>query len=74
MMDDGLISTGELARRVGISVSMVRKLEKIGAIPPADRLLGSDRRVYRGDDVTVVREAIEKRGRAKLVGVALDTV
>jgi len=63
-----IISSGELARRCGISVSMVRKLEKLGLLEPATRVVGLDRRFFRGDDVSVVRELVDKRRASQSAG------
>ena len=65
-----VISTGELARRVGISVSMVRKLEQLGLLSPADRIVGLNRRYFRGDDVSVVRDLVNKRRASQTEGRA----
>lgn len=45
-----LLTTGDAARELGISVEWLRKLEREGKIPKAKRLLNR-RRVYVGDDL-----------------------
>ena len=58
---DELLGPGELASRVGYSVSGVKKLERLGVIPAAVRLAGSNRRVWKGADVAVIQERIKQR-------------
>ena len=57
-----LLSTGGAARTLGISVSLLMKYEREGKIPPAMRLVGSDRRVYAANDIEAIRAA---RGAAQ---------
>ncbi len=56
-----LVSTGEAAKELGVSVSFLRKLELIGVSPPAQRIAGLDRRVYRSEDVEALRQVIANR-------------
>ncbi len=56
-----LVSTGEVAKELGVSVSFLRKLELVGASPPAQRIAGLDRRVYRPEDVEALRQVIADR-------------
>ncbi len=56
-----LASTGEVAKQLGVSVSFLRKLELVGASPPAQRIAGLDRRVYRPEDVEALRQVIANR-------------
>jgi DNA-binding transcriptional MerR regulator len=56
-----LMSSGEAARRLDVSVSFLRKLETIGATEPARRLAGFDRRFYSAEDVERLRQVIAKR-------------
>lgn len=65
--NDELLGPGELGSRIGYSVSGVKKLERLGIIPPAMRLVGSGRRVWKGADVPVIEERIKQR-RADLAG------
>jgi DNA-binding transcriptional MerR regulator len=44
MGEDGLVPIGELARRTGVATSALRYYERIGLLPPADRL--GQRRQY----------------------------
>ena len=53
-MAEVLMSIGGVARRLGVSVSTVRNYERAGAIPPAMRLEGSDRRCWRESDLSGV--------------------
>ncbi len=61
---DELLGPGELAARTGYSVSGIKKLERLGIIPPAARLVGSGRRVWKGSDVSVIQERIRQRRAA----------
>ncbi len=56
-----LMSTGQAARQLGVSVSLLRKLEAIGASPPAQRVAGLNRRFYTSNEVEMLREIIEQR-------------
>jgi len=56
-----LMSSGEAARRLDVSVSFLRKLEAIGATQPARRLAGFDRRFYSAEDVEQLRQVIADR-------------
>ncbi len=56
-----MVSTGEAARQLGVSMSLLRKLESIGVTAPARRIAGLDRRVYTGTDLEVLRRIIEER-------------
>ena len=59
MADGGLISTGELARRVGRSQSGIRKLATAGVIPPGTTIVGSGRFVWQEKDFPAIAAAIE---------------
>lgn len=54
-----LIGPGELASRIGYSTSGVKKLERLGVIPPATRMSGSNHRVWRGDDLPRIVELVQ---------------
>ncbi|HEY8601385.1 MAG TPA: hypothetical protein VIL85_23360 [Thermomicrobiales bacterium] len=56
-----LLSIGGVAELVGRSPALLRVMEDAGEIPRALRLVGSDRRVYRVEDVPRIREAIANR-------------
>ena len=56
-----LLSIGGVAELVGRSPALLRTMEQEGAIPPALRLVGSDRRVYRVEDLPRIRTAIANR-------------
>ena len=59
------LSTGGLARRLGVSLTTVRRLEAAGLVT-SDRLEGSDRRVFAIGDVEPIRAAmVARRGGAK---------
>ena len=47
-----------IARAVGRAATRLRELEAQGAIPQAGRLDGSATRVYRPEDVDVIRQAL----------------
>jgi DNA-binding transcriptional MerR regulator len=55
------VGIGYLADALGVSPSTVRKWEADGAIPAADRVGGSERRIYRLEDVEVLRERAQRR-------------
>lgn len=60
-----VMSIGQAARELGVSPSLVRKLEQIGAAPPAQRIAGLDRRLYSIEDVEQLRRVIaDRRARA----------
>src|SRR3712207_5710817 len=52
------LGIGAVAERVGVSCSAIRKWERIGAIPAAARLAGSDRRVYRLADLAEIQRRV----------------
>lgn len=54
--DDALFGVGVLADSLGVSRSTIRSWERLGRIPPPTRLLGSERRVYRPEDLALIRE------------------
>ncbi len=56
-----VMSTGTVARALGVSTSLLRHLEKIGVTAPAQRIDGLDRRVYSPSDVEVLRRIIAER-------------
>lgn len=71
-----LLSIGGVAALVGRSPALLRMMEEAGEIPPALRLVGSDRRVYRVEDLPRIREAIANRrgaGRPRAHGSIADT-
>lgn len=59
-----LVSTGEVARRLGRSISGVKRLVSEGKIPPGLVITGSGRRVWRLEDLPAIEEALEQ-GRRK---------
>ncbi len=56
-----LLSIGGVAALVGRSPALLRVMEEAGEIPRALRLVGSDRRVYRVEDLPCIRQAIANR-------------
>ncbi len=58
-MDNMQITSGEAARMLGISTSLIRKLELEGVTPPARRLARF--RVYTTGEVDTLRQIIEQR-------------
>jgi hypothetical protein len=56
-----LLSIGGVAGLVGRSPALLRVMEEAGEIPRALRLVGSDRRVYRVEDLPRIRQAIANR-------------
>ena len=66
MANGDLLSIGGVAEMVGRSPALLRVMEQEGAIPRALRLVGSDRRVYRVEDLPRIRAAIaNRRGPAR---------
>ncbi len=64
-METKILSTGGLARRLGVSLTTVRRLEAAGIVQ-SFRLEGSDRRVFTIGDVEPIRVAMEaRRGGAR---------
>ena len=59
------LGVGPLAEALGVSKSLIRKLEGNGTLPPAPRLAGSGRRVYRPQDVAAYRRILDLRGNAR---------
>ncbi len=62
------LSIGGVAEALGVSRSGLRKLERLGVIPPAARLIGSDRRLYRLDDLEVIRATVNERAAKRQRG------
>lgn len=58
-----LLSTGELARRLGRSLSGIKKLEARGHIPRGVVILGSGRKVWKLSDLPAIQEALAQRSR-----------
>ena len=56
-----VMSTGTVAKHLGVSTSLLRHLEKIGAIPPAQRIDGLDRRIYTPSELEVLRQILADR-------------
>jgi DNA-binding transcriptional MerR regulator len=53
------ITSGEVARALGISTSLIRKLELEGVTPPARRLARF--RIYSPSEVETLRQILEQR-------------
>jgi len=56
-----LFSTGGAAKVLGVSMSHLRKLERLGITTPAHRLAGSDRRVYDAQQLETLRKILDDR-------------
>ncbi len=56
-----LLSIGGLAEAVNRSPALLRRLEREGVLPPPLRLVGSDRRAYRAEDVPRIRQILAER-------------
>jgi DNA-binding transcriptional MerR regulator len=56
-----LMSIGRVAEMVNRSPALLRKLEADGVLPEPLRIAGSDRRVYRPEDVAMIRQALDAR-------------
>ena len=59
-------SAGGVARELGVSVSLLDKLEKQELIPRAPRFEGSGRKVFSPCDVEIIRDVVEERRRARV--------
>ncbi len=57
----GLLSIGGVAAAVNRSPGWLRKLERSGVLPPALRMIGSDRRAYRPEDVERIKQILAER-------------
>ncbi len=54
--EDLLIEVSSVARRLGVSATTVRNLERRGDLPPRSRLESTDYRVWRLSDIEEVQE------------------
>ncbi len=54
-MSDILLSITAAARELNISPSLLRYAEQRGAVPPARRVAGLNRRVYTEDDLALLK-------------------
>ncbi len=61
--DTTLLSTGEIARRLGVSLTLVQRLEKRGDLPPALIIAGSGRRAWPSDRWPEIVRRFEARRR-----------
>jgi len=60
------VGIGVVADELGVCPSTVRKWERLGRIPAAARIGGQDRRIYRPDDLALIRERmIEMQAAAR---------
>jgi len=50
------VGIGVVADELGVCPSTVRKWERQGRIPTAARIAGQDRRIYRPEDLALIRE------------------
>ena len=66
-----VMSTGTVAKALGISTSLIRKMEKAGTIPAAQRIDGLDRRIYSEAEVEVLRQILANR-RARVTHPLAD--
>ncbi len=58
-MGDVVVTSGEAARQLGVSTSLLRKLEALEVTPPARRL--SRFRIYTVDEIEALRQVITER-------------
>jgi DNA-binding transcriptional MerR regulator len=56
-----LLSIGGVAAAVQRSPALLRQLERSGVLPAPLRLTGSERRVYRAEDIPRIREILAGR-------------
>ena len=68
-MFEAMVTSGEAAKELGVSVALIQKLERLGVIPPARRL--NRFRVYDETEVAQLREVIAER-RARLTHPLAD--
>jgi DNA-binding transcriptional MerR regulator len=68
---DALLSTGDLATRLGVSQSAVKLWEREGVIPRGIVVEGSGRKVWRLVDLPAIRKGLEER-RARRERSPLD--
>lgn len=63
-------STGEIAKLLGVRLERIIYMERVGKIPPAERIGG--RRVYQASDLTRLRLLLrgDKAARRKSPNVA----
>jgi DNA-binding transcriptional MerR regulator len=54
------VGIGVVADQLGVSASSLRKWERQGRIPTASRIAGQDRRIYRLDDLAVIRQRMSE--------------
>jgi DNA-binding transcriptional MerR regulator len=54
------IGTGGLAERLGVSNTRIRQLEREGVIPPAQRLVPGDRRIWPLNDVSAIKARLQE--------------
>ncbi len=64
------IGIGPLAEALGVSTSLIRKLEAQGTLPPSARLGGSARRIYRVEDIELLREQTARRRDRRQTAIA----
>lgn len=60
-----LYSTGEAARQLHCSPSLLAKMERLGVVAPVGRLAGSGRRVYSREDIRAIEVIRAARKAAK---------
>ncbi len=58
-MFEAMVTSGEAAKELGVSVALIQKLERLGVIPPARRL--NRFRVYDETEVEHLRQVIAER-------------
>jgi len=58
-----MLTSGQVARQLGVSVSLLRKLEELEVTPPARRL--SRFRVYTPGEVETIRRILADRRHAR---------
>ena len=65
----GYISSGGLAKALGVSLTSVKNLDRSGQIVSSSRIAGSGRRVWRISDVPVIERQVRElreNGRRKV--------
>jgi DNA-binding transcriptional MerR regulator len=58
---DELVSVGGIAQRTGLATSTIKYLESRGEIPASIRVIGDNRRVWLGTDVTTIERYAARR-------------
>ena len=64
-MEQRHFSTSGVSRELGVSSSLIDKLERLGCIPKAPRLEGSGRRLFTDRDIEAIRAVVDERRKTR---------